>query len=320
MTFISRKIIKGKARYYLERSVRLPDGGVKKYSIYLKGHHPSQSKKGLQAYEEKLQKRIRHDLIVRAVSRYKKNAVFNEATLAALEDMRFGYKEIIKKLTKKQLQDVIDRFAVNFSYESNAIEGNSLTLKDVALLFHERAIAKNKDLREIYEALNTRKALQLIFRNALHILELDTLKLHKILVANTGVALGYKQLPNFILGKSLKTISPEKVEQEMRLLLAHYEKNSDLHPLQRAADFHGMFEKIHPFEDGNGRAGRLLINIILLTYGYPPLIIRKTQRVAYFSALSAFDYGYPDKLYRFLIDRYKQTYRQFFQVYVKYLK
>ena len=92
-----------------------------------------------------------------------------------------------------------------------------------------------------------------------------------------------------------------------------------MHPLQRAVIFHGRFEHIHPFEDGNGRIGRLLINVMLQQQGYPPLIIRKTQRRAYFHALEAFDNGHPNLLHRFLIEKYKDTYEKFFQVYVKYL-
>ncbi|MBI1969286.1 Fic family protein, partial [Candidatus Woesearchaeota archaeon] len=75
-----------------------------------------------------------------------------------------------------------------------------------------------------------------------------------------------------------------------------------------------------PFEDGNGRVGRILINVMLLNHGYPPLIIRKSHRVTYFDALQAFDHGYAGKLYYFLIEKHKKTYEQFFEVYMKYLK
>ena len=105
----------------------------------------------------------------------------------------------------------------------------------------------------------------------------------------------------------------------MDKLIEDYNNKDNIPPLQKAALFHGKFEKIHPFEDGNGRVGRLLINIILLNNGYPPLIIRKTHRVSYFNALEAFDNGHPDKLYRFLLEKYKNTYEKFFKVYVKYL-
>ncbi len=200
-----------------------------------------------------------------------------------------------------------------------AIEGNSLTLKDVTVLLYEKKTIEGKDLREIYETLNTREAMELIFNNKLKINKKDIILLHKILVKNTGISTGYKKLPNFLLGRNVKTTPPEKVEKEMEKLIDEFHKNNTIHPLKKAAVFHGKFEKIHPFEDGNGRVGRLLINIMLLTGGYPPVIIRKSQRTAYFNTLKAFDRGHKIKLNRFLIEKYKKTYGKFFKIYMKYL-
>ena len=318
MAFISEKKIKGVKRHYLESSVRLPGGKVKKFSVYLKNYSPGR-KYDTSKYRKILDSKVSNELIVFASGFYKKSAIFNKHLLERLEEVRLGYKEIVKKLSSKQLQDIIDRLSVNFTYESNAIEGNSLTLKDVTMILHEKKAIEGKDLREIYETLNTREAMELVFGNRLRIRKEDIIKLHKVLVKNTGVASGFKKLPNFLLGRNVKTAPPERVEEEMGALMEWYHKNENMHPLQRVAIFHGKFEKIHPFEDGNGRAGRLLINIMLLNHCYPPLIIRKSQRLSYFSCLEAFDRGHEDKLHRFLIEKYKKTYEKFFKVYVNYL-
>ena len=247
-----------------------------------------------------------------AVRNYQKSNIFDGELIKRLEEIKIGYREILKKLTKKQMQDIIDRFTVNFTYESNAIEGNSLTLKDVAIVLHEKRVLKGKELREIYETLNTRKAMELIFSNKLKINKNAIVKLHEILTKNTGISAGFKKLPNFILGRNVKTTSPENVEEEMDDLIGWYYENKGMHPLQRATIFHGKFEKIHPFDDGNGRVGRLLINIMLLNHNYPPLIIRKSHRISYFNCLEAFDNGHEDKLNRFLVEKYKKTYEKFF--------
>ncbi len=315
--FIRSRIINGKRRDYLESSIRLINGKIKKYSLYLKNYRLS--KNDLGHYNILLKNKITEELLNFASKYYKKDYIFDENLVKKLEEIKLSYKEIIKKFSKKQLQDVIDRFTVNFTYESNSIEGNSLTLKDVTLVLHEKKAIKGKDLREIYETLNTREAMQLIFNNKLKINEKDIIKLHKILVKDTGIATGYKKLPNFLLGRNVETTPPEKVKQEMKKLIQDYGRNKTIHPLQRAAVFHGKFEKIHPFEDGNGRVGRLLINIMLLDNGYPPIIIRKTYRISYFNALEAFDNSHKIKLERFLIEKYKETYKKFFEVYVKYL-
>lgn len=320
MTFIRTRTIHGKERYYLEQSVRLPDGKIKKLSIYLKDYNPAKKNPSLEGYQKVLQKKMEKLKINASIQLYQKNHIFTEKLLRELELAKMGYQKIIKKLTANQLSDVLDRFTINFTYESNAIEGNSLTLKDVTFLINEGEVLEGKNMRDIYETINTRKAFDWIMQHKPRINEKDILKLHEILIKDTGVSIGYKRLPNFLLGRTVKTTPPAQVENEMRELINWYNDSINLHPLQLTALFHGRFEKIHPFEDGNGRVGRLLINVILLNHGYPPLIIRKTQRVKYFHALDAFDQEHPDNLYWFLIEKYKKTYDYFFKIYIKYLK
>ena len=160
------------------------------------------------------------------------------------------------------------------------------------------------------------KIFNLIFKNINVLLEPKT-----ILVKDMEIPEGYKTIPNYIHGRQVITTPPEKVSEEMKELLDWFKENKNqIHPLQLAARFHGKFEGIHPFEDGNGRVGRFLLNIILLDAGYPPLIIRKTQRISYFNALEKFDNGRKITLETFLYERLKETHEKFFKVYIKYLK
>ncbi|MBU2576682.1 MAG: Fic family protein [Nanoarchaeota archaeon] len=251
---------------------------------------------------------------------YKTDSVLTEEQIKKLESVRIEYQKIIKSFTKNQIKEILDRFTVNFTYESNAIEGNSLTLKDVTLILGENVVPKNKDLREIYETRNTREAHELLFKNKVKINLKDIINIHSILVKDTGVQLGFKKLPNYLVMGNLKTTPPEKVEEEMNKLISWYKFNkNEIHPLKLASEFHARFESIHPFDDGNGRTGRILLNTILLEQNYPPLIIKKTTRIAYFSSLEAFDKGYKDKLERFLLNKIKDTFEKFFKVYVRYL-
>lgn len=320
MAFISAKTIKGRVCYYLVESIRLLNGDIKKVSVYLKGYNLKREYPRLKEYKIKLAEKLeilrREDII----TFYKHDFIFDKQTLEKLEQIKVGYDKIRKQLTENQLQDVLDRFTVNFTYNSNSIEGNSLTLKDVTFILHEGQVPKGSDLREVYETINTRKAFAWIFQEKPDITEANIIRLHQMLVKDTGITCGYKKLPNFLLGRMVKTTPPEKVSEEMNKLIMWYKQSKTVHPLQRASLFHGRFEKIHPFEDGNGRTGRLLINLILLHEGYPPLILRKTQRIKYFNTLAAFDTGYHDKLCRFLLEKYKETYSKFFEVYIKYLK
>ncbi len=316
MVSIRNKKINGQDYLYAEHSFRLPNGNIKKISKLVK--RPSDIKN----------KEIADFFLRKEIEAYKKYAsgfykadrVLTQEKIAKIESFRVEYKQLLKNLTKNQISDIIDRFTVNFTYESNAIEGNSLTLKDVTLILYENIVPKGKDLREVYETRNTRIANELLFNNKIGINIKDILKLHSILIRDTGVSEGFKKLPNYLLMRNVATTPPEKVEQEMKNLILWYDHlKGNEHALKLAADFHGRFEKIHPFEDGNGRVGRILVNAILLDDGYPPLIVRKTVRSSYFSALEAHDKGYPFKLERFLLDRLEGTFSKFFKVYVRYI-
>ena len=316
MVSVKSKTINGKTYLYAEYSFRLPDRKSKKISKLIQNRLEKDSS---EVKEYFLHKQI-NAYQSYALKRYKPDLILTVEQVKQLEQIRVEYKEIKNRFTKNQIKDILDRFTVNFTYESNAIEGNSLTLKDVVLILGENITPKNKDLREIYETKNTREAHELLFKNKINITIKDMIKIHSILVKDTGISFGFKKLPNFITMRNLKTTLPENVEKEIRNLVKWYDHNKNkLHPLRLASIFHANFERIHPFEDGNGRTGRVLLNSILLKSGYPPLIIRKTSRLAYFSSLEAFDNNYKDKLERFLLDKLKHTFNNFFKIYVKYL-
>jgi len=310
------KTINGKKYLYAEHSFRLPNRKIIKISKSIKEEKEKDSKE----VKDYLLKKQIENYQKYALETYKKDSIFTEEQIKKLESLSVEYKKIMKSFTKKQVKDILDRFTVNFTYESNAIEGNSLTLKDVTIILGENIVPKDKDLREIYETRNTREAVELLFNQRIKINLKDILKLQEIIVKDTGVNNGFKKLPNYIVMRNLKTTLPEKVVREMNQLLEWYEENKyKIHPLRLASEFHARFEKIHPFEDGNGRTGRILLNAILLEFNYPPLIIRKIARVAYFSSLEAFDKGHKGKLERFLLDKIKKTFNNFFKIYVKYL-
>ena len=157
---------------------------------------------------------------------------------------------------------------------------------------------KNKELREIYETRNMREAIELIFSRKFVFNKKNLLEIHKIVVKDTGVNFGFKKLPNFIISRNLKTTSPENVEKEIAKLVEFYEENKNrIYPPQLAALVHAKFEKIHPFEDGNGRMGRLLMNFILDRSGFPMIDISVENREDYIQAL---DSGKSENLTKFI--------------------
>lgn len=311
--YFKERTISGKKYKYALESIRLPNGKVKTLEKIFNG----EGKKELESiFEEKRKK----EHLKYALKSFKTDGVFTKEQFEKIENIRAEYSKILKKLSKTSFKDLLDRFTANFTYESNALEGNSLTLKDVSMIMFENVSIAGKDLREIYETRNSRKVVGLILRNRIKISHDGIIKMHKMLMKDMDSRTGYKKFPNIIVGKKVKTTPPERVYEEMGNLIQWYHKNENkLHPLKLAALFHGKFERIHPFEDGNGRVGRFLINIILVTNKYPPLIIRKSQRMSYLTSLEKFDDNYPAHLERFILKKFKATYRKFFEIYAKYI-
>ena len=319
MVYFSEKTINGKKYIYLMKSIRLPDGKVVSLQkiIDKKGNLEKLGEKYRSFFEQKEKEAYANF----AARNYNTAGVYSKDELAKIEAMKVDYQSLIKGFSKEQHKDVFDRFIANFTYESNAIEGSSLTLKDVSIVMFEERSLEGKDLREIWETRNSREVMEKILNGKFKINEKDIIKMHKMLMKNIDGRIGYKQFPNEILGSSVKLTPPEKVEEEMGKLVGLYEKNSDrLHPLQMSAVFHGKFERIHPFADGNGRVGRFIVTAMLINEGYPPLIIRKTHREAYIKAIEDFQRGYATNLERFFLEKYKKTFEKFFAVYAKYVK
>ncbi len=317
--YITSKKIKGRKYRYIAKSIRLPDGKVKTIQKLIKDREKplAELEEEFQDYFIKQEKRLYSDY---ALSVYETDSVINQEQMREVESMKVDYRYINKRLTKSQLKDLFDRFTANFTYESNAIEGNSLTLKDVSIVMFDNATVEGKNLREIYETRNSREVIDLMLKKKFDITHNDIKKVHKLLMQDIDTTLGYKKLPNYLLGRNVETTPPERVEGEITKLIEWYKENrKSEHPLKISALFHGKFEKIHPFEDGNGRVGRVLSNAILINDGYPPLIIRKSQRESYLKVLESSDTGAQINLERFFLDKYKKTFRNFFKVYAQYI-
>ncbi|MBI2043671.1 Fic family protein [Candidatus Pacearchaeota archaeon] len=307
------KIIHGKSYKYAAESFRFPDGKIKKIEVLFN----NQNKKELENIFNKKKKKAFFEY---AIKKYKTDSVFSKEEFLKIESIRVDYSDIIKKISNKDKKDLFDRFTANFTYESNALEGNSLTLKDVAIVMFENSTIKGKDLREIYETRNSRKVVERILDKKFDISEKDIIKIHKILVQDLDIETSYKKFPNILVGKKIRLTPPEKVKEEMANLVEWYHKNkTKIHPLKLISLFHGKFEQIHPFQDGNGRVGRFLINVMLINNNYPPLIIRKSQRISYLTALEKFDNNYSKTLERFFLEKFKETHKKFFEIYMKYL-
>ena len=165
MVYFTEKKIKGKKYLYAVQSIRLRDGKVTKISKLVKDKILTSELKDF--FNEKEKELFGKESIIS----YKTDSIFTKDQILKIEATRQEYKNILRKLTKAQLKDLFDRFTSNFTYESNAIEGNSLTLKDVAIVLFEGKVIAGKELREIYETRNSREVVELILKNKFNLIE-----------------------------------------------------------------------------------------------------------------------------------------------------
>jgi Fic family protein len=204
-----------------------------------------------------------------------------------------GFRELPAALVR----NLEEWFRVELTFTSNAIEGNTLTRRETALVIEKGLTVSGKSLREHIEANNHAKALDFVERliggNPAAVSAKDILCIHDIILKglddeNSG---RYRTVPVRISGSPVILPNPRKVPDLMDVFHAWLTSAHGLHPVAFAGEAHYRLVTIHPFTDGNGRTARLLMNLILMMQGYPPAIIRKQDRLAYISALEKAQLG-----------------------------
>jgi len=218
--------------------------------------------------------------------------------------------EILLQITEKKTQ--LDRlrplppellanlegwFQVELTYSSNALEGNTLSRAETALVIEKGLTVAGKTLVEHLEAVNHAEALDYIKSLAGNtrkaISEGVILDIHKLILGNIDDrnAGRYRSVPVRIAGSRVILPNPLKVPELMAELVAWLHRESQAHPVAVAAEAHYRLVSIHPFVDGNGRTARLLMNLLLIQEGYPPAIIRDQDRLRYINALEKAQLG-----------------------------
>ena len=201
-------------------------------------------------------------------------------------------KKKYKKEPKSSFENRYEAFLAKFTYDTNAIEGNTLSLQETSFILFENRTPKGKSLREINEVLNHKKAFDFILNYKKDINKKFICEVQKVIVQNTlkkelEDQIGkYRDIQVYIRGANFIPPTSKQAKIDMANLLRWYNLNKNrVHPFIIAAYFHNAFESIHPFVDGNGRTGRLLMNFILHKNGFPMINIPNKRRLEYYECL-----------------------------------
>ena len=195
-----------------------------------------------------------------------------------------------RPLTAGEVARLNEEFIVEYTYNSNAIEGNTLTLRETDLVLRGLTI-DSKPMKDHMEAVGHKEAFDFVselVKDNVPISEGIIKQIHYLVLADKREDRGvYRRVPVRIMGAQHEPVQPYLIEPKMEQLLYDFAASTE-HIVTKLARFHIEFEGIHPFIDGNGRTGRLLVNLELMKSGFPPIDIKFTDRIAYYNAFDEY--------------------------------
>lgn len=237
------------------------------------------------AYQEGRGWKIPVGTVKPADGRYK-----SKESLLGMIDRKKAELDTRRPLTAGEAARLNEEFVVEYTYNSNAIEGNTLTLRETDMVLRGLTIAQ-KPLKYHMEAVGHKEAFEFVselVKENTPLTENIIKQIHFLVLADKREDRGvYRRVPVRIMGAKHEPVQPYMIIPSMEQQLERYTASEE-HIIPRLARFHIVFEGIHPFIDGNGRTGRLLVNLELMKAGYPPIDIKFTDRIAYYNAFDTY--------------------------------
>lgn len=200
--------------------------------------------------------------------------------------------EILKKNRESLLDIVFEAELPESVYNSNAIENSTLTISETEKILLDMEVSRNVSVREVFEAKNLAQVFGYIKKktNGKDVDKELTLLLHKMLILNIdeNIAGRFRKQYEYVRVGTYIAPAPEHIEAMIDAVLLEYSSSHAEYFLEKIAKFHLEFEHIHPFCDGNGRIGRVLINYQLMQLGFPPIIIRDKEKALYYKSFGEY--------------------------------
>jgi Fic family protein len=303
MVYIYRKRIGDKDYYYLRAYVSKNGKSITKDVLYL-GNDLNSIRDKIKdiphKYSEQIKKTyktinkfIELNLYLEKVRAFKlkKDVFLDKESQEIIEACKLHWISAFDKQDDLTKDEILKNFIVEFAFNTTSIEGNTISLEQAQKLLVDNLTPKNKSLREIYDLQNTEKVFMELFHDRKRKIDDNLIcQIHDLLLENIDARKGYRTQDVRVFKANFKSTTWPYVKTDMNILLKWFKENKNtLHPFVLAVMFHHKIEKIHPFMDGNGRTGRILMNYILLQHDYPPIIITKKNRTKYLDNLHKAD-------------------------------
>lgn len=230
----------------------------------------------------------------------------------------------LRPLPPEALKKIEDALEMEYTYESNRIEGNTLTLQETALVVNEGITISGKSMREHLEAINHAQAVDFIkdiARQEIEVSERTIKEIHAIVLhgINRENAGRYRTVPVMITGSTHMPPQPYLIEKQMEDFILRFQQmeTDGIHPVIIAAYLHDELVRIHPFVDGNGRTCRLLMNLYLLQHGYTIVTLKgdNEKKLQYYKALEKSHTEYePETFYMLVAEAEKEALLRYIQI------
>ncbi len=305
MAYLAKFKRNGKTYFYVAENIALGGGKRRQIREYIGDRQPSESK--LQILIAEFEKKAEKETLKLHGHHYLANEEIKE-----INEINTEFWQRYKKLNQTVQEQFDQNFVMSFVYNTNSIEGSTLSPKEVELLLSEN-IAPNKPLDDVLEAKAAQKTLNFAKEYKGEFTQEFIQQIHETYFKDTkpGIAGKYKTHQNMIRGSHFETTPPHLVITDMKNYIEEYgELGKKLHPLELAAWAHWKLVHIHPFQDGNGRTSRIIMNFILHRNGYAMIDIKTKEKKQYFNALEKCSYNNNGKaLATRLVRRFKKQYK-----------
>ena len=292
MATIEKKTVKGKGYFYLRHSIKVGDKVIKKEK-YLGKELPDNIEEIKKEFEECSKK---------------------EQWFSKIDNIKKKFNVEFKAMPRVAKEKYLRYFAIKFTYNTDRIEGSTLTLKETADLLEE-GISPKKPVKDIKEAQSHDRVFYDMFNYKGNLKLSEVLHWHKMLFKDTEPDIaGIIRRHNIRIARSeVELAAWPELDSMLHDFFKWYNRDKNkLHPLELAALVHLKFVTIHPFSDGNGRISRILMNFILKKYGYPMLNIPYTKRDLYYNALEHAQTKKDDSVFvKHVIHRYLKEYKDY---------
>ncbi|MBN1860840.1 MAG: Fic family protein [Candidatus Thermoplasmatota archaeon] len=306
MVYIEKIERNGKTYYYVTKNFRMNDKKWKKIRKYIGSKPPSknQTTKAIAEIETDAIKKG----IVKPASQHK---YLSDMEAEKLQDLKEIYHKWYGKLNTDEIKKYEEDFIVRFTYNTNAIEGNRLSLRETSMILTENIIPAGATPNDYNETINSKDCYEFIKNYTGEFNQKSLLQIHGLLTKNTNCKLvgKYRDHDVRISGSYWIPPSYKKIREEMRKLFQwYYVGRKKLHPVELGTILHNKLVRLHPFSDGNGRTSRVVMNWILMKNKFPMFYVELRDKIHYYEAIEEGDKGNDEAIVHYIASVLMQQY------------